>query len=206
MTNPQAVKFETPDRGEESARANLYGLLASLFYLPPSQTLLDAIAAAVPGGDGEGVLELAWKELAATCKQARVQQVKDEYESLFISVGKPEVILYGSYYISGFMMEKPLVELRSELARLGLERAETVVEPEDHIASLCEVMRYFITSEDITLASVTAQKSFFAAHLQPWVPEMCQALESHPEARFYAVLAKFARVFFEVESQAFDMA
>jgi TorA maturation chaperone TorD len=206
MTNAQAVKFETPDRGEESARADLYGLLASLFYSPPSRTLLDAIAAAVPGGDGEGVLELAWNELAAVCKQAHVQQVKDEYESLFISVGKPEVILYGSYYISGFMMEKPLVELRSELARLGLERAERVVESEDHIASLCEVMRYLIASDDIALANVTAQKSFFAAHMQPWVLEMCHALESHPEARFYAVLAKFGRAFFEVESQAFDMA
>src|SRR5438128_1222997 len=98
MTSAQALKFETPDQGEESARADLYGLLATLLCAPPSQALLDTIAAAKAQGDS--VLERAWAELAAACMSADAQAVREEYEALFIGVGKPEVILYGSWYLA----------------------------------------------------------------------------------------------------------
>ena len=199
----QALKFESPDHGEETARADLYGLLATLFYAPPSQALLDTIAATQAAG--EGVLEHAWGALVAASKQAQAEAVREEYENLFIGVGKPEVMLYGSYYLSGFMMEKPLAALRTELARLGLERAETVTESEDHIASLCEVMRYLIASDEMAHANIAAQKTFFAAHMQAWVADLCAAVQAHPQARFYAAVAHLAAVFFEVEMQAFDM-
>lgn len=200
----QPLTFETPDRGEETARADFYGLLASLFYGPPSRDLLAAIAQA--RAPEEGVLNQAWSALATRCREADVQQVHDEYESLFIGVGKPELILYGSYYLSGFLMEKPLAALRTDLAELGLERDESMPESEDHIAVLCEVMRYLITSDDVVHASLATQKRFFATHLQPWAADMCAAIENHPEATFYAGVARLARNFFEVESQAFDMA
>ena len=203
MTITQPLKFETPDQGEETARADLYGLLATLFCAPPSQALLNTIGSAQT--QGEGVLELAWAELVAAARQAQAETVREEYEQLFIGVGKPEVMLYGSYYLSGFLMEKPLAALRTDLAKLGLQRAGSVVESEDHIAALCEVMRYLIASDDVTQGSLAMQKKFFADHIQAWVNDLCIALAAHPHAKFYVPVAQVARSFFEVEMQAFDM-
>ena len=203
MTSGQSLKFETPDQGEETARADLYGLLASLFYAPPSQALLDTLALAP--ATGEAVLQHRWRGLVPACRESRADTVSDEYETLFVGVGKPEVLLYGSYYLSGFLMEKPLVALRDDLAQLGLQKADSVIESEDHIASLCEVMRYLIASDDALQANLATQQKFFAAHLQPWVREMCGAVESHPQASFYAAVAHLAQDFFEIEMQAFDM-
>ena len=203
MSSSQPIKFESPDRGEETARADLYGLLATLYAAPPSQDLIDTIASA--RSEGEGVLEQAWASLVTACREADAEAVRDEYESLFIGVGKPEVMLYGSYYLSGFLMEKPLAALRTDLAQLGLERDASVTESEDHIAMLCEVMRYLIASDEIAPAGIAEQKRFFATHMQPWVVQMCEATAAHPESRFYRVVTRLARTFFEVEMQAFDM-
>jgi TorA maturation chaperone TorD len=199
----QAVKFEAPNRGEETARADLYGLLASLFYGPPTQDLLDAIAQAPSSGDG--VLQQAWNDLAATCEEAEAQKVRDEYESLFIGVGKPEIMLYASFYLSGFLMEKPLAALRSDLDALRLQRNDSMPESEDHIAAMCEVMRYLIQSEDAAHNNLDTQKRFFSTHLQQWVGEMCDTIQHHPQADFYSKVAQLAKHFFEVETQAFDM-
>lgn len=204
MTSTHALAFEAPDQGEETARADLYGLLAGLFYGPPSPATLNAIAAAPAGGDGE--LQQAWNDLVAACAQADAGRVRDEYEALFIGVGKPELMLYGSFYLSGFLMEKPLAALRADLAALGLERSEGMTESEDHVASLCEVMRYLIASDDIAQAGLTTQKRFFGTHLQPWVGTMCEAVMQHPQAAFYAKVALLAKQFFDIETQAFDMA
>jgi TorA maturation chaperone TorD len=204
MTTAQPLKFESPDQGEETARADLYGLLATLLCAPPSQALLDTIASAQD--QGEGVLGQAWADLVKACRTARAEAVREEYEQLFIGVGKPEVMLYGSYYIAGFLMEKPLAVLRTDLARLGLQRADAVVESEDHIAALCEVMRYLIASDDAIHANLATQKQFFCDHMQMWVPGLCTALESHPQVKFYLPVARLARSFFEIEMQAFDMA
>jgi TorA maturation chaperone TorD len=200
MTSAQPIPFDMPDRDEESARAALYALLATLFYAPPSRELLAAIAAQPAGGDG--VLQQAWTRLAAACAQADEQQVREEYETLFIGVGRSELMLYGSYYLSGFLMEKPLAALRSELAALGLERGKRMVESEDHVAALCDAMRCLIVSDT---ADIDVQKHFFARHLQPWVVTMCELIMQHPHAVFYPAVAAFAQTFFEVEAQAFDM-
>jgi TorA maturation chaperone TorD len=204
MTIAQPLKFETPDQGEETARADLYGLLATLFYGPPTQALLDSIAAAPAQGDS--VLERAWADLSAACKTTQAESAREEYELLFIGVGKPEVMLYGSFYLSGFLMEKPLAALRTDLAKLGLQRADSMMESEDHIAALCEVMRYLIASDDAVHANMATQKQFFADHMQAWMMDMCAAIAAHPKARFYSTVANLARSFFEVEMQAFDMA
>jgi len=203
MSSSQPLKFESPDRGEETARADLYGLLATLYAAPPSQDLIDTIASA--RSEGNGVLEQAWAGLVAACRKARAEAVRDEYETLFIGVGKPEVMLYGSYYLSGFLMEKPLAALRTDLAQLGLERDQSVNESEDHIAMLCEVMRYLIASGEFAHAGIAGEKRFFATHMQPWVMELCDAVDAHPESGFYRVVTGLARSFFEVEMQAFDM-
>ncbi|UGQ48106.1 TorD/DmsD family molecular chaperone [Massilia endophytica] len=198
-----SLQFETPDRGEEDARADLYGLLAVLFYQPPSNELLESIASAP--SDGEGALPDAWRALQTACRDADPESARDEYESLFVGVGKPEVFLYGSYYLAGFLMEKPLAQLRSDLLALGLEREDDVTESEDHISSLCEVMRHLISTEDVLHGSIATQKQFFAAHIQPWVQTLCDTILRHPEARFHAPVAQLAQAFFAVEMQAFDM-
>jgi TorA maturation chaperone TorD len=203
MTTTQPMVFARADQGEETARADLYGLLATLLMAPPSQALLDTIGSA--RAEGAGVLETAWGDLVQACKSADAELVRDEYETLFLGVGKPEVMLYGSWYLSGFLMEKPLAALRTDLSLLGLERNDSVVESEDHLASLCEVMRYLITADDPVHASLATQKTFFSAHLQGWVEPCCTALEAHPACRFYAPVARLARAFFAVEMQAFDM-
>lgn len=203
MTTTQTLKFEHLDQGEETARADLYGLLATLFYAPPSQALLETIGSAL--AQGSGPLELAWAELVAASKGAKADAVRDEYESLFIGVGKPDVMLFGSYYLSGFLMEKPLAALRHDLAALGLERAESMPESEDHIAALCEVMRYLIASDDFAQANLATQNTFFASHIQPWAADLCAAIQSHGGACYYRVVARLAQQFFEVEMQAFDM-
>jgi TorA maturation chaperone TorD len=204
MTTAQPLKFEAPDDGEETARADLYGLLAGLFYSPPSQELLDAIASAP--SEGDGILRETWNALAAACGDAKANRLREEYEALFIGVGKPDLMLYGSYYLSGFLMEKPLAALRSDLAALGLERPADVPESEDHIAMLFEVMRYLIASGDPVHANIAAQKNFFGTHIQPWAMQMCDAVETHPRAGFYRLVATLAKRFLEVEMQAFDMA
>ncbi len=203
MTSAQIIKFDSHDQGEETARADLYGLLATLFYAPPSAGLLATLASAQT--EGVGVLGAAWASLVQAARAADEEAVREEYEHLFIGVGKPEVMLYGSYYLSGFLMEKPLAALRTDLAQMGLQRAEAVMESEDHIASLSEVMRYLIASDDVLQANVATQKKFFGAHMQAWVLNLCEAIEAHPKASFYGSVAHLSRTFFEVEMQAFDM-
>jgi TorA maturation chaperone TorD len=178
--------------------------LSTLLYAPPPQAILDTIATS--RAEGEGILEHAWDDLAAACSEAKEEQVREEYEHLFIGVGKPEIMLFGSYYLSGFLMEKPLAALRTDLAALGLQRAESVTESEDHIATLCEVMRYLITDDDAGIANLASQKKFFTTHIRPWAGQLWSAIENHPQARFYVPVARLARCFFDVEMQAFDMA
>jgi TorA maturation chaperone TorD len=115
------------------------------------------------------------------------------------------VYLFGSHYQSGFLNEKPLARLRGTLAGLGLDRDEAMPETEDHVAYLCEVMRYLIAGDDAAVANLTRQQEFFSEHLQPWLGRLCDAISAHPKARFYAALAEFTRAFANVESQGFDM-
>ena len=141
----------------------------------------------------------------AQARELPAQAIADEYEALFGGLGKPEVQLFGSHYLSGFLNEKPLAALRGDLAALGLTRDEAMPETEDHIAYLCEVMRFLIAGDDVAVSNLTRQRDFFATHLQPWVMALCDALEAHPKARFYGALAGFTRAFFSVEAQGFDM-
>ena len=191
---------------EEIARAEVYGLLAALYYAPPSPPLLSQLRVAVTEAPAAGgFLEESWSELVAQARALSDAEIANEYDNLFGGVGKPEVYLYGSHHVSGFLNEKPLVALRDDLAELGLTRDVTVSETEDHIACLCEVMRYLIAGEDVAVANLARQRAFFASHIQPWVMALCDGLAAHPRARFYAALAGFTRAFASVEAQGFDM-
>lgn len=205
-TTPAPLHFTTPDDGDELARAEIYGLLASLLYAPLPDELYAQFQVAVTEAPVRGAfLERSWGELVAAARRIALPATRAEYAVLFQGVGKPEIFLYSSFHLAGSLNEKPLVELRRTLGTLGLGRAETVIETEDHIASLCEVMRYLIAGDDPALGSLAAQRRFFDAHLRPWVDPLCDAIVGHPQADFYRAAAAFAKDFFAVEAQAFDL-
>ena len=191
---------------EETARAEVYGLLAALFYAPPSPDLLAQLRVAVTEAPAAGgFLEEPWRQFVGTVRELSDEQVAAEYNALFGGVGKPELYLFGSWYLSGFLNEKPLAALRGDLAELGLARDESMNETEDHFACVCEVMRYLIAGDDVEVANLTQQQKFFSAHVQSWAPALCEAITAHPKARFYAALAGFTVAFISVETQAFDL-
>jgi TorA maturation chaperone TorD len=191
---------------EETARAEIYGLLAQLYYAPPGAELLSALRVAVTDAPAQGAfLEEPWRELVGIARAMDDQAIADEYDALFGGVGKPEVYLFGSHYLSGYLNEKPLARLRETLAGLGLARDETMPETEDHVAYVCEVMRYLIAGDDVAVANLTRQREFFSDYVLPWINDLCDAIEAHPKARFYKALAGFTRAFVSVEAQGFDM-
>ena len=200
------IAFGAGDDAEELARAEVYGVLAALFYAPPDAALHQQFQVAVTEAPVAGAfLEASWGDLVAAARRLDREQIAREFDTLFQGVGKPAVFLYGSFYLAGKLNEKPLVALRHSLRELGLERSEQMSETEDHIASLCEVMRYLIAGDDAGTSNLAAQRRFFDAHLRGWVDSLCGALEAHPDADFYAALARFTRDFFAVEAQAFDL-
>lgn len=202
------VPASTPasELDEETARSELYGLLALLYYSSPATEMIANLRAAATGAPSAGtVLEESWRVLVGLARAMTDQAIQGEYDALFGGIGKPEVYLYGSHFLSGFLNEKPLARLRTELGHLGLARDENMSETEDHYAYLCEVMRFLIAGQDTAVATLTRQREFFAEHMQPWVMLLCDDLQKHPKARFYAALAGLTRAFMSVEAQSFDM-
>jgi TorA maturation chaperone TorD len=191
---------------EETARAEVYGLLAALLYAPPTPELLAQLRVAVTQAPHEGgFLEESWRDVVGAARELSDQQIADEHAQLFGGVGKPEVYLYGSHYLSGFLNDKPVARLRRALAKLGIERDEAMPETEDHFAYCCEVMRFLIAGDDVSVSNLTHQKEFFGEHVQPWATQMCDAIAVHHRAAFYVKLAGFMRAFISVEMQGFDM-
>ena len=204
MPTPELLQRSALD--EETARSELYGLLALLYYAPPTAELTAQLRVAATEAPAAGAfLEEPWRALVSVARDLGDEAIQGEYKALFEGIGKPEVYLYGSHFLSGFLNEKPLARLRTDLVGLGLARDEAMSETEDHLAYLCEVMRYLIAGEDLAGERLTRQREFFSTHLQPWVMTLCDDIERHPKARFYAALAGFTRAFMTVEAQGFDM-
>ena len=202
---PPAPAPGEPD-AEDMARADLYGLLATLFFQPPDAALLHHIAAnRATAEDARTVLGQAWNALCDAASTTTAEEAADEYARLFVGVGKQEVFLYGSYYLAGFLNERPLVALRDDLARYGLARHEGISETEDHIATLCEVMRFLVAGDDVAVCNAGEQQRFFARHMQPWMERLCDALAEHPQALFYRSAAELLRAFTGVEAVALEM-
>lgn len=194
------------DDGDELARAEVYGLLAALFQAAPSADFYAQLQVAVTQAPVAGAfLEHSFGELVAASRRLPLAGVRDEYAALFEGIGKPEVFLYASYFVAGALNERPLVILRDALRALGLERDPMIVETEDHIACLCEVMRFLIAGVDLASSSLATQRHFFNTQIRLWADDLWDVLEAHPKSDFYRALAAFARDFFSVEAQAFDM-
>ena len=206
MSSTSPVQLAPAGGTEELARAELYGLLAQLWIAPPDDALLRQFKSAVTQAPEPGsLLEAPWQALVAAMRNTSTQAAAQEYDALFGGVGKPEIFVYGSYYLSGFLNERPLAQLRDDLQRLGLTRDEARGETEDHIAYLFEVMRYLIAGEDAAVCNLEQQRRFFRAHLQPWIEQMCDVVEAHPQASTWRAVAGLTRCFVQIETQAFDL-
>jgi TorA maturation chaperone TorD len=183
---------------EEQARANLYGLLARLFYAPPDAALLKAIA----GERLQGDLAEPWQGVASAAASADPEAVREEYETAFVGTGKAPVTLYITAYSIRHSVQTPLADLRGELARLGLARRAGAYEPEDHIAALCDTMRHLVAQQK---ASLEEQRRFFDKWIYVAAGPLCTAIERSDKTFFYKPVARFTARFCTLEHMAFDM-
>lgn len=198
-----AVAAPTAGVAEEDVlRADLYDLLGTLLARPPSAELLQRVAGL--SGDASA-LGQSIAALARLARQMSPQAVRAEYDALFIGLTRGELLPYASYYQTGFLHEKPLALLRRDMGRLGIARAENVHEPEDGVASLCEMMAGLIRGRFGDPATLTTQREFFAAHIAPWAGHFFSDLEGAKSSVFYAPVGAIGRAFVEIEREAFRM-
>ena len=191
---------------EEIARAEIYGLLSALLYNAPTPELLAQVRVAATDAPAAGAtLQAPWQALVHAARTMDDAAIANEFDALFGGVGQPEIYLYGSHYLAGFLNEKPLAALRTALMKLGLARDDAMRDTEDHVAFGCEVMRYLIAGDDAAVANLAQQHAFFGDHLQPWVQECFDKIAAHPKASFFKAVAAFATSFFLIEQQGFDL-
>ncbi len=206
MSEGIAMVFPLPQ--EEQARADLYALIARLLIAVPDASLLASLASAdsISSQQADHPLDLAWEKLVLTASILDRHTIEDEFNQLFISAGNPKINPYASLYLSGFLNEKPLAALRSELAQLGLARIPGTTEMEDHLAVLCEIMRILISGGPAGRRHpVERQKLFFEKHLFSWAGRCLDDIRRVDSVHFYRQVADFALAFFSVESQAFEI-
>jgi TorA maturation chaperone TorD len=185
----------------DQARARLYGLLANLLTRAPSAELLAEIANLRGDATALGMAQIALADAAAATP---VEKVEREYFELFIGIGRGELLPYGSYYLTGFLHERPLARLREDLARIGIERADRVAEPEDHAGILCEIMSALASGE--IAAPGDSDKIIFEKHMASWIGRLFTDLERAQTADFYRHVGALGRVFMEIETEAFALA
>ena len=187
---------------EDRLRADMYALLGELLRKEPSDEVIDTVA----GFQGDGSeIGSASSVLATLAAKLSGDEIRDEYMRLFIGVGRGELLPYASFYLTGFLNDKPLADLRNDMAHMKIERVDGVKDPEDHIASLFDIMGGMIRGafgEPVDLAS---QAKFFKKHIEPWAPLLMQDIEAAKSAVFYAPVGTIGRAFMDIESAAFDM-
>jgi TorA maturation chaperone TorD len=187
---------------EDEARAALYGLIARLFYAAPDEGVLAQLLHSNAFEGSQEPIALAWRDMVATAKTAFPVVLENEHTELFVGTGKAEVTPYLTHYTIKYATDNPLVEMRQQLKRWGMARRETANEPEDHIAGLCEAMRFAIAVQH---RGDEEQKEYFERFLYRGAIAFCDAVSASPKAVFYRLVARFARAFFELEREAFEM-
>ena len=187
---------------EDDLRAQLYEFLATLLRIEPTDAVVQQVSQL--SGDDSPIGQ-ASATLAHLAKQMDGTAVRAEYVDLFIGVGRGELLPYCSYYLTGFLNEKPLANLRQDMAAIGIVRAEGVKDPEDHIASLCDMMAGLIRGQFSRSFTLAEQASFHKKHLAPWAELFFSDLESAKNAVFYAPVGTIGKAFMDIESKSFDM-
>jgi len=207
IPNPRSpiLAFQHPLSPEDRARAEFYAVLARLFADAPDAALLRAIAGAERMQSGTHLMK-AWNRLVDASAAMDPAAAAQEYTDLFVGVGKSEVNLHGSHWLSGFMLEKPLVELRRDLAALGLGRRDAVLMLEDHLSALFETMRLLIAGHDERRpAPIATQRGFFERHIASWAFRCCTAIRESAIANYYSCVAEFTEEFMALDRHALAM-
>jgi len=189
----------------EELRAQQWRLVSALLVKAPDQDTLDAVAGLT--GD-DTALGQAYTALAQAASEASSEEVAQEFFELFVGVGRGELLPYASFYLTGFLNERPLADLRRDLQIMGVERAKGRFEPEDHIASVAEVMAGLALGDfdaGVLGCGAAGEAGFFARHLQPWGAQFFDDLAVAPSARFYRSVAEIGRIFMDIEIRAFAL-
>jgi TorA maturation chaperone TorD len=187
---------------EDILRADMYSFLASLLRSEPNDVLIAEVA--LLKGDGTPIGD-ACLTLSHLAKTQDNEIIRNEYVNLFIGVGRGELLPFASYYLTGFLNDKPLANLRGDMASIGIVRAEGVKEPEDHIASLFDVASGLIRGSFGRAFSLGEQATFFRQHIEPWAGLLMRDIEAAENAVFFSPVGTIGRHFLEIESQAFSM-
>jgi TorA maturation chaperone TorD len=187
---------------EDRLRADLYNFLGLILAGPPDEMLLSQTAGLT--GDGTD-LGQAIGRLADCAKTTKPKQAEKEFNALFIGLGRGELLPYASFYLTGFLHEKPLAILRNDLSARRIERAPNVYEPEDNIATLMEVMGGLIVGRFSDPATLEDQKTFFNRHIAPWAGHFYSDLETAKTAMLYSAVGSVGKAFMEIEREAFRL-
>lgn len=201
MTGDAERDAADPLESEDRARANTYGLISRLFFAPADPNLLAEICGSGDAAEGGGGLCAAWRGLQEVCRSAFPAVVRQEYDNLFVGVGRAAVTPYLSGYAEASGPDRFLVRLREQLAAWGLGRREGVFEVEDHISGVCDVMRWLIEEG----RPLEEQREFFQSFLYRGALPFCAAVQKTPAASLYKLVAVFTASYLEVEKAAFDM-
>jgi TorA maturation chaperone TorD len=187
---------------EERERAAVYRLLGRLLCAPPDAECL-RVAGELVGDDSE--FGRALDDLARQARATDEAAARNEYAALFVGLVRGELLPYASYYLTGFLHEKPLARLRTDMARLGIARAEQTSEPEDHMGALCEMMAGLIEGDFGAPAALETQRAFFDAHVEPWAELFFTNLATAESAQLYAPVGRLGRAFITIEREAFAL-
>ena len=200
------VRIQRTLAPEEAARGDFYALLARLLHSPPDQALLASLAAAEAiSGDADPALARSWEELTRASSAMDADAGAEEYERLFVGVGKSLVSLYAGFYSGAMAIDHPRVRLQGEFAALGLERRRTE-EPEDHLATLCDVMRVLVAGgAGRSPAEIAEQRRFFEAYLKGAAPGFFNAVIASGQANYYRKVAALGLAFMAIESESFEL-
>ncbi|APP04518.1 TPA: molecular chaperone TorD family protein [Vibrio harveyi] len=190
--------MDTQREQEQTLRTEIYLVLSALFRSAPSEEMIEFLTS-LEVEPSESAMQKAWIALQQAAKDSNREALEDEYQDLFIGIGRGEVMPFGSWHMTGAMMEKPLAEIRHDLELLGFERDANVKEPEDHIAALCEVMS-MLTGEEEDL-----QQAVFNKHIAPWFSSFTQQLENAESANFYKPAAQLCEAFLTLEQVRFSV-
>ncbi|SIS96830.1 chaperone TorD involved in molybdoenzyme TorA maturation [Roseivivax lentus] len=197
-----ASKADITVSEEDRLRADLYNFIGLLLAGAPDELLLAQVAG-LSGDDSD--LGQAITRLAECARTSKPKDLEREFNALFIGLGRGELLPYASYYLTGFLNEKPLATLRQDLRARGVTRAPNVFEPEDNMASLMEVMAALIVGRFGPPATLADQKTFFNRHIGPWAGHFFADLENAKSAMLYAAVGSVGRAFMEIEREAFRL-
>ena len=201
LSSSTAKKINEID-DEERLRADMYSFLASLLRTEPNKELVKQLTNLE---SDDSPIGKSIKTLSKLASSLDLPTIRDEYVKIFVGVGRGEILPFASYYLTGFLKDKPLAKLRSDMKEIGIELAENVKEPEDHIASLFDMMSGLILGKFNKKFSIGEQKNFFNKHLAPWVDLLMRDIEGSKIAVFYSPIGTIGREFMEIERSSFSM-